>query len=83
MIDFFDKSTQIKILQLLLNVSAHSESDSDFTKNLLPIVPNICQMLSSGISSEQDRIKFEKLSTVVVRISKSFTMILNPIDNFE
>ncbi len=83
MIDFFDKSTQLKILQLLLNVSAHSESESDFTQNLLPIIPNICQMLSSGVSSEQDRVKFEKLSTVIARISKSFTLILNPIDNFE
>ena len=40
-------------------------------------------MLSSGVASEQDRVKFEKLSTVVARIAKSFTLILNPIDNFE
>jgi hypothetical protein len=40
-------------------------------------------MLNSGISSEQDRIKYEKLSTVVVRIAKSFTLILSPIESFE
>ena len=40
-------------------------------------------MLNSGVTSEQDRAKFEKLSTVVARVAKSFTLILNPIDNFE
>ena len=42
MIDFFDFSTQSKILQVLLNVGQHSESEADFESHLLPIMGNIC-----------------------------------------
>lgn len=69
MIDFFDKSTQTKILQLLLNVSSSSESESDFQSNFLPVVPNICQMLQSGVQSESDRAKIERLTTVLLRLT--------------
>lgn len=45
MIDFFDVATQKKILALLMNVSDCSEEEEDFTENLLPVIPNVCQML--------------------------------------
>lgn len=42
MIDFFDKSTQTKIMALLLNVSKSSEQEEDFVENLLPVMNNVC-----------------------------------------
>jgi hypothetical protein len=42
MLDFFDKNTQSKIIQLFVNVSGAAQTDDDFTKNILPNVPFIC-----------------------------------------
>lgn len=70
MIDFFDGATQKKILALLMNVSDCSEQDEDFTENLLPVIPNVCQMLQNSMQSDSDRV--EKLSIVLSRISVSF-----------
>lgn len=52
MIDFFDNTTQSKILGTLLNVSGHSESETDFDKNILPLLPPVCALLSGGVHSE-------------------------------
>ena len=64
-------------------MSHHAENAKDFEDNLLPVLPNVCNMLSLGVGSEQDRIKIEKLATVLSRITDSFTAIVNPVDNFE
>lgn len=52
MIDFFDFSTQSKILQVLLNVGAHSESEADFEECLLPTMGTVCQMVTCPVNSE-------------------------------
>ena len=41
MIDFFDKSTQLKILALLLNISNSIESRNEFEQNILVMLQPI------------------------------------------
>ena len=83
MIDFFDNNVQSKILSLLLNVSQFADTEADFEVNILPVLPFLCQMINSRINSDQDRLKLEKMSTIVVRITESFTVMLSPIENFD
>ena len=45
MLDFFDRSVQNRILSILLNLSECSEQQEDFTHNILPILPHICNMI--------------------------------------
>jgi hypothetical protein len=49
MIDFFDYSTQTKILTTLFNVSSRSECEADFQAHILPLLPNLCNMLNCGV----------------------------------
>lgn len=39
MMDFFEISTQKRILNMILNVSKHSASEQDFNDHVLPIMP--------------------------------------------
>jgi hypothetical protein len=39
-------------------------------------------MMNSGVQSEADRVKIEKLTTVLVRLSTSFTSFVNPLENY-
>jgi len=45
MMDFFEISTQKRILNLVLNVSQHSASESDINEHILPIMPFLCMQL--------------------------------------
>lgn len=47
MIDFFEISTQRKIIGILLNISKHSASEADMNEHLLPLVPSLCLFLHS------------------------------------
>lgn len=45
MIDFFEISTQKKIIGILLNISKHSASEADLNDHLLPLIPSLCLFL--------------------------------------
>lgn len=42
MMDFFEITTQKKILSMTLNVSRHSASEQDLNDQILPILPSLC-----------------------------------------
>lgn len=45
MVDFFEKTTQLKIIEIALNVSRHSASKKDYEQYLLPIMPAFSMLL--------------------------------------
>ena len=45
MMDFFEYTTQKRIIQILMNVSRHSSSEADFDDFLMPIIPNLCILM--------------------------------------
>lgn len=50
MMDFFEHTTQKRIIQILLNISRHAASEQDFDDFILPIIPVLCMLLQ--ISNE-------------------------------
>jgi hypothetical protein len=77
MIDFFVQNTQLKILKLALNSSKAVQSEIEFDKHLMPIIPILCNMIGS-LHSEQDRVKIEHISSLLKVISESFHRFLSP-----
>ena len=69
MIDFFDVSTQNKIINILMNVADRAECEQEFKENLLPVLQRVCEMVSCNYS-EPERV--EKLTLILSRIAQSF-----------
>ena len=45
MMDFFEISTQKKILSMILNVSRHSATEQDMNEHILPVLPFLSMLL--------------------------------------
>jgi hypothetical protein len=45
MMDFFENTTQKRIINTLINVSRHAASEQDLNEHLFPIVPCLCNLL--------------------------------------
>jgi hypothetical protein len=45
MIDFFEKTTQSRIIEIALNISRHSANKKDYDTYLLPIMPALSNLL--------------------------------------
>ena len=83
MLDFFDKSIQTRILQMLLNVSSCLDTSSVFLKNLLPSIQIVAESLKNGVHSESDKERMDKLSSILQRVSLSMMSFEDLIDDFE
>ena len=83
MFDFFDKSIQTRILQMLLNVSSCLDTSSVFLKNLLPSIQIVAESLKNGVHSESDKELMDKLSSILQRVSLSMMSFEDLIDDFE
>lgn len=69
MLDFFDQPIQKSIINILLNVSDRAETEEEFEKNIMPVLPQVCQMLSNKYI---DGDRMEKLCKIVSRCAQSF-----------
>jgi len=77
MMDFFEITTQKRIISIILNISRHSASDVDLNDNLLPMLPCLCMLLHSrGASDSQTKI--ESVSSIVLRIAESIFRFISP-----
>lgn len=47
MMDFFEISTQKRILTMIVNISKHSASEQDLNDHVLPIMPFLSMLLQS------------------------------------
>ena len=54
--DFFDNAIRNKILSACYNVVGHSDNENDFNKNVVPLLPILCNFLSTngGSGPESD-----------------------------
>lgn len=79
MIDFFEISTQKRIIGILLNISKHSASEADLNEHLLPIVPALCMFLHSRGGGEDSAQKVESVSLIVLKIFESIFRFISPV----
>ncbi len=78
MIDFFEISTQKRIITILLNVSRHSASEADLNEYLLPVLPCLCMFLHSRGGGDENSIKIENISLIILKIFESLFRFINP-----
>lgn len=45
MMDFFEFTTQKRIISIVMNVSRHSSCEADFDDYIMPIMPNLCMLM--------------------------------------
>jgi len=74
MMDFFEISTQNRIINILQNISRHSASENDMNEHLLPLIPCLCMFLQSRGGAD----KIENISTIVLRIFESIFRFISP-----
>ena len=77
MMDFFEHTTQKRIISMLLNISKHSASESELNDNLLPLMPCLCMFLSSRGSVDALQ-KVESISLITLKICESVFRFLSP-----
>ena len=76
MIDFFEKTTQNRIIEIALNVSRHSANRKDYEAHLLPLMPAFSQMLQ--MRGESNKKLVENMTTVFLTLTESFSRIHHP-----
>ena len=45
MMDFFENTTQKRIIAIMMNISRHAASEQDLNDYLIPVLPALCMLL--------------------------------------
>jgi len=70
MFDFFEKTTQSRIVEIALNISRHSASKKDYEEHLLPLMPCFSNLLM--MRGEQNKKLLENVTTIFLRLCEIF-----------
>ena len=79
MMDFFENSTQKKILNLIHNVSKNIGQESELNDHLIPVLPGLTMLLQTRGDHAQGKI--EIFSNICLRTCESIFRLFNPISN--
>lgn len=82
MMDFFEITTQKRIISILLNISKTSASETDLNEHLLPLMPCLCMFLHNR-GGPDNSAKVETVSTIVLRIFESIFRFISPASQID
>lgn len=77
MMDFFEMSTQKRIISTIMSISRHSANETDLNDQLMPMIPCLCMLLHQRGGSDSAS-KIESVTHIVLRICESVFRFISP-----
>ena len=82
MMDFFEITTQKRIIAILLNISRQAASEIEMNDYLLPLIPCLCNFLQSR-GGPDSQYKIESVSSIMLRICECVFRFISPHSQLE